>query len=274
MSYRWQLRRVYARACLVLTAAVALAVATGAPGAQAEPGATEDSAAVPVLRPTLLAEIPHDAAAYTEGFEIDGQVLYEGTGMSGLSQLRELDPATGMVRRAVPAPGGYFGEGITVVNDRIWQQTYRDGVAIEWDKATLAPLREVPVDGESWGLCWDGDRLVRSEGTHRLRFHDAADFAETGSVTVTRNGQPVTGLNELECVDGEVWANVWPTDEIVRIDAATGRVTAVVDTAGLLGRQRATSEVLNGIAHAGAGEFILTGKYWPSMFRVRFEVAR
>ncbi|MBW0137840.1 glutaminyl-peptide cyclotransferase [Pseudonocardia abyssalis] len=226
--------------------------------------------AVPVLRPEVLAEIPHDPSAFTQGFEIADGVVYEGTGLVGGSQLRELDPATGDVRRAVPLPDGVFGEGITVVGDRIWQLTWRDGVAYEWDRASLTMLRSVPLTGEGWGLCHDGGRLVRSDGTALLRFHDPATFAETGSVTVTEGGVPVTRLNELECVDGQVYANIWRTDRIVRIDPSDGRVTAEVDASGLLDpARRADADVLNGIADAGGGELLLTGKLWPSTFRVR-----
>lgn len=224
----------------------------------------------PAPRPAVLAEIPHDPAAFTQGLELDGGTLYEGTGLAGRSQLRELDPATGALRRAVPLPGGYFGEGITVVGDRIWQLTWRDGVALEWDRASLRLLREVPMDGEGWGLCDLGGRLVRSDGTATLRFHDPATFAGTGSVEVTLDGEPVTALNELECVGGQVWANVWQTDRIVRIDPGTGEVTAVVDASGLLtAAQSAGVDVLNGIAHTGGDEYLLTGKRWPAMFRVR-----
>ena len=120
-------------------------------------------------------------------------------------------------------------------------------------------------------MCHDGARLVRSDGTDRLRFHDPLTFAEQGSVTVTLNGTPVTELNELECVGGQVWANVWQTDRIVRIDPATGRVTAVVDAAGLLDpARRAGADVLNGIAALPDDEFLVTGKLWPVTFRVRF----
>ena len=238
-------------------------------------GATE----VERLRPTVLAEIPHDPTAFTQGFEVAGDALYEGTGLVGHSQLRELDPATGALRRAVAVPAGTsgaatFGEGITVVDTRIWQLTWRDGVAIEWDAASLTPLRRVAVDGEGWGLCRDGDRLIRSDGTDRLRFHDPLTFAETGSVAVTGRGAPVTAINELECVDGQVWANIWQRDRIVRIDPTDGRVTAEVDAAGLLDdARRRRADVLNGIAHLGDGEFLLTGKYWPAAFRVRFDPA-
>ena len=245
-----------------LLAVLALAVTGCAPAAPAPVGP---------LRPEVVAEIPHDTTAFTQGLEIADGALYEGTGRAGVSQLRELDPSTGAVRRAAPLPGALFGEGITVVGDRIWQLTWQDGVALEWDRASFTVLREVPVDGEGWGLCADGDRLVRSDGTDRLRFHDPATFAETGSVAVTLDGAPVTELNELECVDGLVWANVWRTDRIVGIDPADGRVTAVVDATGLLPPdRRAGADVLNGIAALGDGEFLLTGKLWPTTYRVRF----
>jgi glutamine cyclotransferase len=252
-----------------LLGALAMVVAGCAAAAPAPAPAVER------LRPTVLAEIPHDTDAFTQGLELapDG-ALYEGTGRAGRSELRELDPGTGAVLRAVPLPGDLFGEGITVVGDRIWQLTWQDGVALEWDRTGLALLREVPMDGEGWGLCRDGDRLVRSDGTDRLRFHDPDSFTETGSVAVTLDGEPVTEINELECVDGQVWANIWRTDRIVRIDPADGRVTAVADASGLLddGR-RADADVLNGIAALGGDEYLLTGKLWPSSFRVRFTPA-
>ncbi|MGE2729494.1 glutaminyl-peptide cyclotransferase [Mycolicibacterium vaccae] len=240
-----------------------LVVGAAVPHAQAVPTA-------PVVAPQVLAELTHDPTAFTQGFEIADGILYEGTGLAGASQLRELDPVNGALRRAVDVPGSYFAEGITVVGDWVWQLTYRDGVAVEWDRATLTPLREIPVAGEGWGLCFDGNRLVRSDGSNRLRFQDPAGLAETGGVDVTRDGRAVSGLNELECVGGHVWANVWPTDTIVRIDAATGAVDLVVEAAGL--RERgipADAQVLNGIAHVGGDEFLLTGKNWPTTFRVR-----
>ncbi|QFS94317.1 Glutamine cyclotransferase [Mycobacterium sp. THAF192] len=248
----------------MLSASV-LAVLAGvlvAPAAQGEPVAT--------TQPEVLAEIPHDPDAFTQGLELADSVLYEGTGLAGQSQLRTLDPATGQVDRAEPIPGGYFGEGITVVGDRIWQLTYQDGVAVQWDRATMTPVREVPLAGEGWGLCYDGQRLIRSDGTDRLRFHDPDDMSELGGVDVTRDGAPVTGLNELECVEGRVWANVWPTDTIVRIDPGDGAVDLVVDAAAL--RERGippSAQVLNGIAHLSGDEFLVTGKDWPTMFRVR-----
>jgi glutaminyl-peptide cyclotransferase len=210
------------RAVWLAVAAVLLAAACSSRPA-AESDIPAQAGPAPVIRPTVLAEIPHDTTAWTQGLEFDGPTLFEGTGIAGESQVRELDPATGAVRRSAAAPKNYYGEGITVVGDRIWELTWRDGVAVEWDKASFTPVREVPVAGEGWGLCADGARLVRSDGSDRLFFHDPASFAETGSVAVTRDGQPVHKLNELECVDGKVWANVWLTDTILRIDPATGR---------------------------------------------------
>jgi glutaminyl-peptide cyclotransferase len=262
-----------ARTVRALLTAVLLTVAGCGTAAPAASGPTTAPPTVPTLRPEVLAELPHDPSAFTQGFEIDGGVLYEGTGLEGRSQLRELNPETGAVLRSVPLPGELFGEGITVVGDRIWQLTWQDGVVLEWDRQTLTLRREVPIQGEGWGLCDDDGRLVRSDGTDRLRFHDPVTFAEQGSVAVTLDGAPVDRLNELECVDGQVWANVWQTDRIVRIDPATGRVTAVVDAAGLLDpAQRADTDVLNGIAAVPGddGTFLITGKLWPLTFRVRF----
>jgi glutaminyl-peptide cyclotransferase len=255
-------RTVAAVAGCVLLAAAPIA----APAAVAQPAPPP----APVVTPVVLATLGHDTTAYTEGLELAGGTLYEGTGLVGQSQLRALDPATGAVRRASPVPGRYFGEGITVVGDKIWQQTYQDGVAVEWDAATLNPVREVPFTGEGWGLCYDGSRLISSDGTPHLRFFDPAGFTQTGEVNITRDGVPLAGANELECVDGQVWANVWPTDTIVRIDPTSGVVNLVVDASGLWqGGARTNVEVLNGIAHLAGDEYLLTGKDWPSMYRVR-----
>ena len=232
----------------------------------------EPTARVPVTTPTVLAEIDHDPGAYTEGLEFDGPTLYESTGEWGASGLRRVDPATGRVLQKVPISPAYFGEGIVVLGDRIWQLTYRDGVVIDWDKASLTPIREIPFPGENWGVCRDGDRLVVSDGSDVLRFHDPTTLAELGSVAVTRDGEPLRGSDELECVDGYVWTVVWPTDTIVRIDPNTGRVDRVVDGSGLWpGGPRTNAQILSSIAYAGNGEYLLVGKQWPKMYRVRLD---
>jgi glutaminyl-peptide cyclotransferase len=221
----------------------------------------------------VLASLPHDTTSFTEGLQRDGTTLWEGTGLAGMSELRELDPDTGALVRSAPLPGKLWGEGIAVTGDTIWQLTYQDGVALRWDKATLKVKKQVALTGEGWGLCYDGNRLVQSDGSATLRFRNPATFAQTGALTVTLDGKPVPQLNELECVGGQVWANVWPTTQIVRINPASGRVTATVDGAGLLTpAQEQGTDVMNGITWLGGDEYLVTGKYWPVMLRVRIVV--
>lgn len=255
-----------------LVLAAALAVALTACTGSAEPAGPQRAQP---LRVEVLERLPHDPALFTQGLEVDGAELYEGTGRSGQSVVRATALADGRVLREVALPAPLFGEGITVHGDAVWQLTWRDGIAVERDRATLVERRTVPYDGEGWGLCSDGERLVMSDGSARLAFRDPGTFAVTGGVDVRADGEPVEELNELECVDGAVWANVWRTDEIVRIDPATGEVTGVADAAGLLpAEQRAGADVLNGIAALpGTDEFLVTGKLWPTTFRVRFVAA-
>ncbi|MDG4763431.1 glutaminyl-peptide cyclotransferase [Solwaraspora sp. WMMD406] len=226
------------------------------------------------LRVEVLDRYPHDTGAFTQGLEIDDDVVYEGTGQYGESELRIVDLDTGAVRQRVSLPDTVFGEGITVLDDRVWQISWRDGIAYERDPETLAERRQVRYEGEGWGICHDdaADRLIMSDGTDQLTFRDPETFVATGTVSVTLDGGPLRDINELECVGGAVWANVWRTDRIVRIDPSSGQVAAQVDAAGLLtGAERAGTDVLNGIAAvSGTDEFLLTGKYWPTLFRVRF----
>ncbi|OBJ45640.1 glutaminyl-peptide cyclotransferase [Mycolicibacterium mucogenicum] len=230
------------------------------------------------LRPVVLERFDHDTVAFTEGMFVDGATLYESTGLEGKSELRELDAGTGRLRRAVPLPPAYFGEGIADAGAHLWQLTYENGVAIEWDKATLTMLREVPLDGQGWGLCRAGDRLIRSDGSPVLRIHRLGDMRETGTLAVTYNEIQVSGLNSLDCVGNRIWANVFPTDQIIEIDATTGVVTAVAYATALRDAAwQGDIGVLNGIAHLGGasgnGQFLVTGKYWPAVYRVRFEPA-
>jgi glutaminyl-peptide cyclotransferase len=235
------------------------------------PLARADSDTGTELRPLVLSRITHDPTAFTEGLFFDGTGLYEGTGEPGHSQLRELDPDTGALRRATALPPTYFGEGIADAGNRIWQLTYQNGVAIEWDKATLAQLREVPLHGDGWGLCRDGDRLIRSDGSATLHFHSLEDMHETGSMTVTYRGVEATGLNSLYCSGNQIWANVFPTNAIAQIDATSGTVETLIRADGLLDTpHQADVDVLNGITRLDNGDFLLTGKNWPTMYRVRF----
>lgn len=236
---------------------------------------TPADSSVPKLRAEVLAVLPHDPQAFTQGLEMSGDVLYEGTGLEGRSSVRSVDPATARVEKQVDLPAPMFGEGLTVAGSKIWQLTWKDGVAIQRDKQTLAEVKRAEYSGEGWGLCLDGQRLVMSDGTDKLTFRDPESFAPVGEVRVRSGDQPVEQLNELECTPQGVYANVWKTDTVVRIDPASGRVTATVELGGLLSaEERASADVLNGIAAVpGTDEFLVTGKLWPKMFRVRFITA-
>lgn len=249
------------------------AIAALAAGCSSAPSTYQKSAPVQ-LRAQVTNEIPHDTTAFTEGLELVDGVLYEGTGNKGASTIRTVDPATGAVTRKADLPKELFGEGIAVVGQTIWQLTYTEGIAIQRDRGTLAELSRARYQGEGWGLCLDraGNRLIMSDGTDRLTFRDPKSFDKLGEIHITSGGKPITRLNELECVPGAVYANVWQTDTIVRIDPATATVTADIDLAGLLPADaRARVDVLNGIAAVpDSDDFLVTGKYWPKMFRVRF----
>ncbi len=233
------------------------------------------SPGIPVLLGwETVSSLPHDTQAWTQGLLIDDQGrLFESTGIVGQTSIRELDRATGEVLRSAAPPDEVYGEGLAMADDRLIQITWRDEVALVWDPETFEVLGSFPYTGQGWGLCFDGTRLVMSDGSATLTFRDPATFEPTGGVQVTAAGQPVLMLNELECVGDEVWANVWETPYIVRIDAATGTVTGVLDMTGLAVPDPSASDpgaVLNGIAYdPERGTFLLTGKLWPTMYEVR-----
>lgn len=247
------------------------------PPATATVPTTAPGSEVEALTVEVVATHPHDPAAFTQGLLVDDTGrLVEGTGLEGRSMLRIVDLETGSPIESVDLAPDVFGEGVTQVDDRFVQLTWTEGTALVWDVATLEPAGSFTYDGEGWGLCTDdsagAERLVRSDGSSTLTFHDPDTFAVTGALDVRLDGQPVEELNELECVDGVAWANVWQTDTIVRIDLGSGEVTGVVDAAGLLDPEEAAgADVLNGIAAVpGSDTFYLTGKLWPTLFEVRF----
>ena len=223
-----------------------------------------------LYRTEVLERFAHDTTAFTQGLVRTESGFFESTGLNGESDLREVD-LDGTVQRIVPIDAAYFAEGLELVDDRLVQLTWRSEVAFVYDAATFEEIDRYSYSGEGWGLCSDGARFVMSNGSSRLTFRDLDTFEETGSVEVTVNGTPQDQLNELECVDGRVYANIWQTDAIVRIDPRSGAVDQVIDASGLLDADEAAqANVLNGIAVAGSGEFFVTGKRWPALFRVRF----
>ena len=223
-------------------------------------------------RVEVLATHPHDPAAFTQGLLLHEGALYESTGLNGRSTVRRVDLPSGTVLHSVALPRELFGEGLARVDDRLVQLTWTSGVARIYQLDTFDLLGEWRYEGEGWGLCHDGSRLVMSDGTTRLTFRDENTFAVTGSVEVKLDGQPLDELNELECANGRVYANVWRTDSIAEIDPSTGVVTAWIDASGLLSpTERSQADVLNGIAwDEGRRSFYLTGKLWPHLFEVRF----
>ncbi len=254
------------------------ATAPASPASPATPAAPAPAASLAVERLTLkvLAVHPHDPECYTQGLVWQGGELYESCGLYGASSLRRSDPATGAARQRVAVPAAYFAEGLALVGERLLQLTWREGILLIYDRKTLGKTAEVHYQGEGWGLCYDGKRLLMSDGSDRLTVRDPATFAVVGGssgmgeIKVTREGVPVDQLNELECVGDSIYANVYQTDEIVRIDAATGRVTGSIDASGLLTpAEREKAEVLNGIAwNPETKRFWITGKHWPKMFEV------
>ncbi len=188
------------------------------------------------------------------------------------STLRRLDPQTGRVEQRIDLPDEYFGEGLALVDRRLIQLTYTAERAFTYDRDSFELGETFQYQGEGWGLCHDGSRLVMSNGSDRLMFRDPVTFEPIGERTVHLDGQPLRNLNELECVDGFVYANVWQTDFLVRIDPENGRVTDYIDAAGLLqGADRVGADVLNGVAYDPIAEtFYITGKWWPTLFEVRF----
>jgi glutaminyl-peptide cyclotransferase len=249
-----------------------LALATSA-CANKTPAQTAAALKIPEdLVPQVVQSFPHDRQAFTQGLLLFEGKLYESTGLQGRSSLRRVDPESGVVEARVDLPPELFAEGLARVGSQLFQITWRDGRALVWELGGFKKVREHSYPGEGWGLCHDGRRLVMSDGSDRLTFRDAGTFARTGDVAVTRAGEPVKHLNELECVGDVVYANVWMDDHIARIDAKTGEVTGWIDAAGLLGRdERSGADVLNGIAYVPErGTFFITGKLWPRLFEVRF----
>lgn len=224
------------------------------------------------LRVAVVRAYPHDRNAFTQGLIWRDGMLYESTGLVGRSSLRKVDLGTGAVKQQVAVPAPFFAEGLADVGNRLFQLTWQHGRVFLYDKHTFGRVGELAYQGEGWGLCHDGKALVMSDGSDVLTVRSPSTFAVTRTVAVTMGGRPPGRLNELECVDGDVYANVWTTDTIVRIDMKTGVVTARVDASGLLTpAERVGVDVLNGIAYDPADRtFLITGKLWPRLFRVKF----
>ena len=220
----------------------------------------------------IVKTYPHDRTSFTQGLEWHDGHLYETTGKKGRSRLRKVALDTGKPVKDHRLSNDLFGEGMTILGDRIIQVTYKAEIGIVYDLATFKELNRFSYPGDGWGLTNDGKRIIMSNGTATLHFMDPKTLERTGSVTVTDNDIPVFYLNELEYVEGEIYANIWKRDKIVRIDPATGRVLGYIDLTSLRARGgiSAFAEVLNGIAYDPATKrLFVTGKEWSKLFEIR-----
>lgn len=238
------------------------------------PTNTAETAVVPKLGYEVVNSWPHDTNAFTQGLVfLDGKLI-ESTGQQGMSSLRSVEIQTGKVLKKVDVPEPYFAEGIALLNNKIYQLTWEHRVGFIYDAQTFQKSGEFTYSGEGWGLTTDGRSLILSDGTNRIRFLDPDSFRATKTIAVMDGKTPVSQLNELEFVNGEIYANVWHDDRIAAIDPETGRVKSWIDLRGLLrpGEAPGTEAVLNGIAYDPASNrLFVTGKLWPKLFEIKIK---
>ncbi len=243
------------------------------------------AAAPPVAPPVAVAQssvktldwsvtraFPHDPTSFTQGLLWHDGALYESTGLEGQSKLRRVDLQSGQTIKNVNLPGQYFAEGLALADDKLYQLTWQSKIGFVYDAKTFVPLAKFNYQNEGWGLTFDGTDLIQSDGTDGLTFRDTKSFAAKRTIKVTRDGAALRDLNELEWIDGYVWANVWQTDEIVVINPIDGRVVASLNLSGLMGQTERTGreDVLNGIAYDAASKrLFVTGKNWSKLYWLR-----
>ena len=222
----------------------------------------------------IINEYPHDPGAFTQGLAYRDGFLYEGTGLWGRSSLRCVELETGRILQIQHLNRRYFGEGITLWQERIIQLTWQSQVGFVYDRETFEPLRDFSYPTEGWGLTHNGQRLIMSDGTDTLYFLDPQTFQQVGNIKVRERGQPIAKLNELEYVNGEILANVWETNRIVRITPSTGQVIGWIDLSNIINlepipRTERPQNILNGIAYDAQGDrLFVTGKLWPKLFEI------
>jgi len=225
----------------------------------------------PHLSYRVVAEYPHDKNAFTQGLIVYQGMMLEGTGQQGKSQLRQVDLKTGRVTKGIALPARFFGEGITIADGELFQLTWKSRVCFVYDPQTLELKRTIRYPGEGWGLTFDGQSLIMSDGSSTLRFYDPKTFKLQKRIAVKDRNRPIKNLNELEYINGEVWANIWYEDKIIRIDPQSGKVIAWIDLKGLkpASLRFKREAVYNGIAFdAQAGKLYVTGKNWPKLYEI------
>ena len=229
---------------------------------------------IPVFTYKVANTWPHQRNAFTQGLVFLDGALLESTGLNGQSSLRRVELQTGNVLQRTEVPSEYFAEGLATLDGKLFQLTWQNQKGFIYDLHTFKLEGEFSYPGEGWGLTTDGHWLIMSDGTDQIRFLDPKTFKEDHRINVSANGQPVTRLNELEYVKGEIFANIWTTPYVARIDPATGHVVGFIDFTGLLPQEDRdqTTDVLNGIAYDPAGDrLFVTGKDWPKLFEIRLK---
>ena len=232
---------------------------------------TNSSRVIPFYSYKVVHIYPHDRNALTQGLVYENGFLYEGTGLYGHSTLRKVELSTGDVIQIREISAQFFGEGVTICENRLIQLTWQSNIGLVYDKNTLELLQTFSYPTEGWGITYDGEHLIMSDGTSTLHFLDPYTFKKTGQIEVFDNKGPVNGINELEYVKGEIYANIWQTDYIARISPETGRVIAWIDLKGLLTSEDLSKpvDVLNGIAYDKKDDrLFVTGKFWPKIFEI------
>jgi glutamine cyclotransferase len=287
-DHRRRIYRTTGASRLVLSCALVVAASSATSSQAQDEGKTEssqhpyflqmakrvyaDTASTPVFTYRVVNSFPHDPTAFTQGLAFDNGFLYEGTGLRGSSSVREVELETGSIVRIRGLDARYFGEGITVHNDRIFQLTWTANRGFIYDRTSLNIINEFRYPFEGWGATHNGQHLMISDGSSRLYFLELSDFTSNHSLEVTDSRGPLFGLNELEFVRGEVFANVWPTDFIARIDPSSGKVVGWIDLRGLLSTEAPGNhrvDVLNGTAYDEYGDrLFVTGKCWPRLFEI------
>ncbi len=258
--------------CAPLALALLVAPVQAEPGGAKPGGAQPDSAPIPLEVAQVVTRYPHDSRAFTEGLFIDAGQLFESTGETGRSSVRQVDLGSGKVLRSAAIPASQFGEGIAPWRGQVLSLTWRDGIGYRWDRKSFKRIGTFRYTGEGWSLTSTGSELVMSDGTDVLRFIDPRNFSVKRTLKVTVQGRPLRLLNELEWVGGQIFANVWMTDYAVKIDPASGKVVGLIDlsllhqAAGVFGQD----QVANGIAwDSRARKLYFTGKEWPLLFEVK-----
>ena len=233
----------------------------------------QNTAHIPVLNVKLVRAYPHDPRAFTQGLEYYAGFLYESTGIAGESTLRKIALDTGKVIRKVDLPPQYFGEGLTIFHGNIYQLTWLSKKGFIYDLRSLRKIAEFPYDGEGWGLTHDDKSLIMSDGTNKIRYIDPVSFSVQRTLEVYAGSEGLVNLNELEYVKGEIFANIWHSPRIARIDPRSGQVRAWIDLTSIVAKEQHSEEaVLNGIAYDKSGDrLFVTGKNWSKVFQIKVE---